>query len=982
MDAFDAVANFATLNPKAQRLAELACLAVRVEPHFLRTLRQRFLHDSHPSVELDLWHGPLVASAGADAFTFDVDVLRALRYKLAAEPEHLKSEVLKLTLHCHAHQPALARLEMELNALAVVRHVVADGEIEALLSDALDVLQAGGEPARVAARWLLHAAPRLHPRVLEAGATWFALMHASAMLGGRRLIAQEPPAGIDIARLARMHPLPQTSLRAVGVSLVSGLLQFRSPLLAGAKIMVPAVSPSVVAVTNPDGNVWSVEAEVGVTLNVMGASVVTVDTPTGDRFRLVASRHLSPGAVSIVGRFAPLRMRAWARTARTIAFAVSERDATDASEPDRNDVRAEVGIASQLREIINSVSNDSRHDVQIRSTLHHLLIPGEIVYMMGGTSETTLTLDSFTATIPWELLDMARVEFGSMGRPWAIRSKLLRAVDTKASRFDAPSPDDAAIVIGEPLSDSTTFAPMPGARVEALSVIAQLRAGPGALATAFVHALVSGADDASTVIRALTERPYRILHVAGHGIPGATGGVVLSGRDTILGAEVIGAMRIVPELVFMNCCHVADPSLVVHYDRTAFAANMAESLMQIGVRCVICAGLAVEVEPAVQFAGTFYEALLAGERFVDAVALAREAAWRHTPEGNTWAAYQCYGDPEWRWRRDAGDDATDNSPSAEMPSPEALTQALEVVATQACSSVADGPRLQRRVRAFEQRYGQVWGELGAVAQAFGAAFGMVNDDDRAVLWYRSAMRASDSAVNFKTVERLAYHLMRRSEGEYDISSRLHDMAEAIDQLHRLVAIQRSAARENLLGRAFMSQARLEASARHSAASIKSLRQSIDHFAASESLAEATRPALFFDSGKNRLVAELRLAWVQDQRPKLDGARIDGLHHALARVPVDAEFSPLAAQLELRWLEALADGALASMGVEIESSLKGIAVKSEPSDRTLARLLAAARFTLEPYQNVASAVEANAARQLIALLEALPKATGRKGTQFA
>src|SRR5215471_10400533 len=49
---------------------------------------------------------------------------------------------------------------------------------------------------------------------------------------------------------------------------------------------------------------------------------------------------------------------------------------------------------------------------------------------------------------------------------------------------------------------------------------------------------------------------------------------------------------------------------------------------------------------AIAFATTFYEALLRGERFIDAVAVARGKAFEF--DGNTWAAYQCYGDPDWR----------------------------------------------------------------------------------------------------------------------------------------------------------------------------------------------------------------------------------------------------------------------------------------------------------------------------------------------
>src|SRR5206468_1737067 len=78
------------------------------------------------------------------------------------------------------------------------------------------------------------------------------------------------------------------------------------------------------------------------------------------------------------------------------------------------------------------------------------------------------------------------------------------------------------------------------------------------------------------------------------------------------------------------------------YDRVGFASGVARKLIDIGVRCVVAAGWAVDDTAATNFAKTFYAALLRGERFIDAVAHARRAA--RDSSGNTWAAYQCYGD--------------------------------------------------------------------------------------------------------------------------------------------------------------------------------------------------------------------------------------------------------------------------------------------------------------------------------------------------
>ena len=159
------------------------------------------------------------------------------------------------------------------------------------------------------------------------------------------------------------------------------------------------------------------------------------------------------------------------------------------------------------------------------------------------------------------------------------------------------------------------------------------------------------------MIDALFERSWRVVHIAGHGEPvsakGDRGGVVLS-NDTFLSASEIKAMRVVPELVFVNCCHLAAGSRQSllrepqrgRFDRAAFASSVAQALIEVGVRCVVAAGWAVDDSAASAFATTFYDELLKGQRFLDAAAVARAKAYEF--DGNTWAAYQCYGDPEWR----------------------------------------------------------------------------------------------------------------------------------------------------------------------------------------------------------------------------------------------------------------------------------------------------------------------------------------------
>ena len=381
----------------------------------------------------------------------------------------------------------------------------------------------------------------------------------------------------------------------------------------------------------------------------------------------------------------------------------------------RTEMRSQRTQGKLLLDLVARASTDVNDDPNIGRTLFQLLVPVEVEPFLGGTQRMLLELDDSTAPIPWELLETPDDGRGHAdARPWAIRSQLLRKL-RKTHYRTAPrdaSAEDAVLVIGEPAVDPAKYGPLPGALAEAQAVAAQLT-GPGALPANRVTALVAN-DDAAAVIGALLARRYRIVHVAGHGEAGANGGVVLSG-DTFLGPREIETMRTVPELVFVNCCHLAGRDAAQTLappplDRSAFAAGVADKLIEIGVRCVVAAGWAVEDGPAETFATTFYRALLARRPFIDAVCEARKAAYDADPHGKTWAAYQCYGDPGWTFRTGGGDAQTVQRPAgdeyATIASALGLALALEEVAVRArCSSMArrlqaEPMRLQRAAVAW------------------------------------------------------------------------------------------------------------------------------------------------------------------------------------------------------------------------------------------------------------------------------------------
>ncbi len=327
-------------------------------------------------------------------------------------------------------------------------------------------------------------------------------------------------------------------------------------------------------------------------------------------------------------------------------------------------VHAQQMQSQLLPDLVRTASNDHNPDRQIGRTLFDLLIPVEIKAAMVGSGEMQIELDPQTAHIPWELLD-TRDSDATDDRPWAIRVKLLRKLHFQSLRdevFDAGAGANV-LVIGEP-ECSPEYPRLFGARREAVAVQTKLTE-PSGMEPATVKTVISAdpsmvGADARTIINALFERPWRIVHIAGHGAVTEKGrALVVLSNGTSLGPDEIRSLRVVPELMFVNCCHFAsaDPGQLLRplYDRAAFASSLAGSLIDVGVRCVIAAGWAVDDDAASIFAETFYGSLLRGNRFIDAVAEARLQSYTHRPQVNTWAAYQCYGDPNWVFRRKAAD---------------------------------------------------------------------------------------------------------------------------------------------------------------------------------------------------------------------------------------------------------------------------------------------------------------------------------------
>lgn len=161
---------------------------------------------------------------------------------------------------------------------------------------------------------------------------------------------------------------------------------------------------------------------------------------------------------------------------------------------------------------------------------------------------------------------------------------------------------------------------------------------------------LSSEESSSDIIRKLFRSDYKIIHLAGHGMfntaqPDNSGMVI--GNNVFLTTREIQQLSFIPELVFINCCHLGninDLTEAAYQNRYKLAANLGTQLIGMGVKCVIAAGWAVNDTAALEFTEVFYSAMLSGSNFGDAVRAARKHCYDRHPYSNTWGAYQCYGD--------------------------------------------------------------------------------------------------------------------------------------------------------------------------------------------------------------------------------------------------------------------------------------------------------------------------------------------------
>jgi CHAT domain len=494
--------------------------------------------------------------------------------------------------------------------------------------------------------------------------------------------------------------------------------------------------------------------------------------------------------------------------------------------------RARAEVTSQQRQpelverlIADSISKPHFGEEESR-VLFELMVPNELKSGLAQVDNLVLVLDAECAAYPWELMSAG-------DKPLCIDKSLVRQLQTSKYRAQIGTrAGTAAYVVGDP-KVGPPFGQLPGAAAEATTVYEQLRGR-------FDVAAPAKRPTALQVLSGLYAEPYRIVHLAGHGDykpPATEGGKARSGmvldNGVFLTAVEVGQMQQVPELVFLNCCHIgqtgpeATATPTVEFNR--LAASISRELIEMGVRAVVAAGWAVDDAAAENFAQRFYEKMLGDETFGRALKAARIHTYQQFRGSNTWGAYQAYGDPDYRLNQPGTGTAPTGLGQVDVAE---FIQAVENIGRRA-EEGHTSTALSKEVEPLDALVRDCpieWRDQTDVRMAIGFAYARLKKFDKASenLIETLAAEGDTSTTTMRAVEQLANYEARHAERiAADEPARAGELFEcAILRLKQLLAVAKTTERHSLLGATYKRRAATEANPEAARAA---LAEASDHY---------------------------------------------------------------------------------------------------------------------------------------------------------
>lgn len=416
--------------------------------------------------------------------------------------------------------------------------------------------------------------------------------------------------------------------------------------------------------------------------------------------------------------------------------------------------RAEVDDQPDQRQAVDGLLQDATASTQdqpgLSRALFELMIPNGFKAALADVRGVILAVDEQAAVYPWELM---RDKPDDVAKPLATQIGLVRQLATPHGRGRVRTVEDERLLV---VADTDSgHAPLPGARREGEAVARLFQSrGYG------VNLLRRPTGQA--VFTNLFDGHYRVIHIAAHGVvakeAGGPTGIVLGGNHFLVPAQIAQLPR-VPEVVFINCCHQGSMALDAGPRCGNLAAGVATQFIELGCKAVIAAGWAVDDAAAETFADTFWQAMLDGSRFGDAVREARAAAYGNHRSTNTWGAYQAYGDERFRLVAGSGEGEQPDFVHAGQ----AAATLERLAARIAAASASEFDMYRRQLAAMEDALRTRYYDSGAVREHLGAAWANLGETGVAIGHYQAALTTEDGRSSLHALEQLANLEVRHGE---------------------------------------------------------------------------------------------------------------------------------------------------------------------------------------------------------------------------
>ena len=325
-------------------------------------------------------------------------------------------------------------------------------------------------------------------------------------------------------------------------------------------------------------------------------------------------------------------------------------DGNHPAEPDERTLAFDIALlgrearADRVRHRLDKVMVDAlvdrlaldTGDQRTAGTLYDQLIPQDLRSNFQTTSAIQFVVDATTAKYPWELLGAPRPS-GGRSAGGTFGGVIRQFTESEHRRL---SPERA--VFGSALVIAAGKVPgeneLPSVYAECDLVARLLDAtNPGK---------VTQLDDRRGELDLVDLQNelfgnHQVMHIASHGIYNegrvSDTGAILA-RGAMLTTDTIRQLTTVPDVVFLNCCNLG------RIGQNRMAAGLAREFMAIGVRALVAAAWPIDDNAARVFAETFYRELIGGRPLGDTITRARNMC-AEVGGRETWAAYQCYGDP-------------------------------------------------------------------------------------------------------------------------------------------------------------------------------------------------------------------------------------------------------------------------------------------------------------------------------------------------